>query len=164
MARGDMSKKVQTFTEQIWTSAVACDGDYLAVCHGDGCTTFNYPDYSGRKSEFGIFEYSCMGVQFSSNGLILLGSEKLQSFSRPGNWGFSLKLRAAGRDVSEFQFGPGNWTMVQGLSGNQAIVFDTSEGQGIMALDMASASVRWHQKKSVGKVWPAANNQLLAMG
>jgi hypothetical protein len=51
--------------------------------------------------------------------------------------------RRAGTPETRTRLGPGNWRLARGVRSDVTVVFDASEGRGLIALDAASGKQRW---------------------
>ena len=130
--------------EEISAGAVACDGRSLvAGTSQGGSIRYAYPSLERKETRPLLFGESCRGVQFSGAGLVLLGNDEPDSPGAPYDWKHRLCLLSGSTLVKETPLGPGNWFLVKALAGDVAVVYDTTEGQGVAAVDVCTGERRW---------------------
>lgn len=150
--------------EEIAAGAVACDGRSVVVgtCAG-GSIRYAYPSLERVGSGAPLFAQGCEGVQLSGDDVILLGQDVADSRATPADWKKRLCLVSGSTVARDTPLGPGNWSLVKALSGDVAVVYDTTEGQGIAAVDARTGTRRWAQPQEPHRVISLGQGLLAAM-
>jgi hypothetical protein len=156
---------LRTLEHSAIAGAIAVSHNELAVGMRGGFARFTYPGLERTASVEGLWKEECGGVQFARAGIVMLGYDVSQSFAKPADWGHALLHVDEHGHHRRVALGPGNWTMVKGLHGTKAFVYDTSEGQGAkgVELDSSSAGRDWAIAREFRRIVSAGAERLLAM-
>lgn len=147
----------------VTAGAIAVSRDELAVGTGGGFARFTYPGLECNASLEGLWKEGCYGIQFAGAGIMMLGHDVGQSFTKPADWDHALLHVDEHGHQRRLALGPGNWTMVKGLYGTKAVVYDVSEGQGARGVGMGRAGRDWAIAREFRRIVSAGTESLLAM-
>ncbi|HEV7507635.1 MAG TPA: hypothetical protein VGS07_22315 [Thermoanaerobaculia bacterium] len=159
-----MSFSIRTLDVESTAGAIAVSARALAIGTQDGYELFEYPSLERSDRVGGLWSEGCSGIQFCEDGLVMLGHDVSQSFSHPADWDHSLlHLQTDGR-VRRSLVGPGNWNLVKGLQGSTAVIYDSTEGQGVKAVRVDDNIVQWTLPGEFNRVVRGSLDRLLALG
>lgn len=91
-----------------------------------------------------FFACACQGLQVFEQSLILFGNDIGSSTSEPHDWHGHLRQVRDNKLIAQLALPAGNWAMVKNIRGSIACLYDRSEKQGTLAINMQSQSVAWH--------------------
>lgn len=160
---GQRSRNLKTLDVDVTAGAIAVSRNELAVGTSSGFARFTYPGLEGTASMEDVWKEGCSGIQFTGAGILMLGQDIGQSFTEPADWGHALLHVDEYGHQCRVTLGPGNWTMVKGLRGTKAIVYDVSEGQGVRGVDMDRTGKDWAIAREFRRIVSAGTESLLAM-
>lgn len=103
-------------------------------------------DYVARAK---VGAVACLGVRSADDCLIALAQDV--AISKVGDWGVSLvTLDHTLALKTRCPLGRGNWRLASGRHEHVAVVYDTSEDQGLAAVDFRAGEVLW--RRALGSV------------
>jgi hypothetical protein len=143
--------------------AVSPHSSEIAIGTRGGVVRLGYPALDEVSSLHDLWKQGCNGAQYRDGGLVLLGHDLAQSFSKPADW--QSLLVTVDRDGVRMRFvlGPGNWAMVKGLHGSTAVLYDTSEDQGVKAISTGSGRCVWSMKAYFERIVSCGEDRALGL-
>ena len=119
---------------EVVAGAFALADGRLAVGTYGGWALFDAATLSCLHSDTSLVPKGCSvtGIHFDGDDVIMLGYRRAQTFETPANWyGALMRARAGSNGDVIHELPAGNWRMVGRRSGDQVILYDVSEGQGV---------------------------------
>jgi hypothetical protein len=154
---------VRTLEVAARAGAIALARSEIAVGTHAGVARFSYPELAPISTLDGLWKEGCSGLQFAGGGLVMLGHDVGQSVARPADWKHSLVHVDERDNQRRVPVGPGNWTMVKGLSGTTAVLYDESEHQGARAVNTDEATCSWAVSDDFRRIVSAGGDRLLGL-
>lgn len=124
---------------EIYAGSLAHEGQRLVVGTVSGhWASFHYPSLARESEGRRWFEEACHGVQIVGSRWALLGNDRAQNETTPGDWDSRLRIVSPEGDrlLDDWPLGPGNWWLLPGLRENLLLVYDVTEEQGVRAFDL----------------------------
>lgn len=157
-------RTVRTIAEEVTAGAIACTDAWVMVgTQAGGYLQLAYPQMLPISRGDSLWRGPCRGVQAADGAVILLGQDTDISHASPADWGTSLRRITGRGDVRDRPLGPGNWALVKGIFGDVAYVWDVTEGQGILAVDVRLGVRRWALDRTVERLVAGRPGRLLGL-